>query len=375
MKEITVPIPSRLKNAAVNGHVAGAVDIYDDVLEKDQQTINSEVDQTLTQLSVIDSSPTEGSSNVVSSGGVYDALQEKQDTITTNAQIGMFVVQCTTASDVAAKVVTANNFVLVPMGLVSIWFTNAVNTNDSTLNINDTGAKPIQYMGNPLPAGLIRPYTRVVMFYSGSAYEIVSLGMDKVITPEDEWVDLGLPSGIRWAKCNLDVSKASKFTDNPEDFGSYFSWGNITGHNANNQHVLDPAYTFNFESYALTIGSTIQNTLAPQQDAARVLLGSPWRMPSRTNFRELLDNTIVTEETVNGVAGFLFTSKADANKSIFLPNAGFFKATGYANTTNYWSVSYNKESNYGYALLVDINNVLMVASRSLFWGFPIRPVQ
>ena len=34
----------------------------------------------------------------------------------------------------------------------------------------------------------------------------------------DNWVDLGLPSGLLWATCNVGANS-------PEDYGDYFAWG------------------------------------------------------------------------------------------------------------------------------------------------------
>ncbi len=36
-----------------------------------------------------------------------------------------------------------------------------------------------------------------------------------------EWVDLGLPSGLKWATCNVGAT-------NPWDYGDYYAWGETT---------------------------------------------------------------------------------------------------------------------------------------------------
>ena len=38
-----------------------------------------------------------------------------------------------------------------------------------------------------------------------------------------EYVDLGLPSGLKWAKCNIGAEKES-------DYGLYFQWGDVVGY-------------------------------------------------------------------------------------------------------------------------------------------------
>ena len=40
--EHIINVPGRIRNSAVDGHVAGAEDIFDDTLEKTQAEINSE---------------------------------------------------------------------------------------------------------------------------------------------------------------------------------------------------------------------------------------------------------------------------------------------------------------------------------------------
>ena len=165
-------------------------------------------------------------------------------------------------------------------------------------------------------------------------------------TPDDgsnghEYVDLGLPSGLLWATCNVGAT-------NPEDYGDYFAWGET-----------EPKDTYNWSTYQYCNGSSSTltkycnsssygyngfvdniNTLFPEDDAATANWGGNWRMPTQEEWQELLDNTTVTWTTQNGVNGRLFT--ATNGNSLFLPAAGYrydsslYDAGSYG---NYWSSS------------------------------------
>ena len=133
-------------------------------------------------------------------------------------------------------------------------------------------------------------------------------------TKGHEYVDLGLPSGLKWAKCNIRAETET-------DFGDYFMWGS-TKPNAKT--------TCNWAKNPFNNGSSIyssewlddKDNLKPEYDAATQIMGSDWRMPTRDEIQELLDNTDNEWATINGVNGRKFTSKTDTSKYIFIPAAG-----------------------------------------------------
>ena len=151
-----------------------------------------------------------------------------------------------------------------------------------------------------------------------------------------EWVDLGLPSGTKWATCNVGASK-------PEEYGDYFAWGETTTKS-----------TYNWSTYFDTDdgGKTFKKynifndglgMLKPADDAAAVNWGSGWQMPSEAQIDELYNSSYTTTELmhVNGVYGLKITSKTNGN-SIFLPAAGARSDTSLYNAGsdgNYWSSS------------------------------------
>lgn len=138
-----------------------------------------------------------------------------------------------------------------------------------------------------------------------------------------------MPSGLLWAKCNLGA-------DTPEGYGRYVSWGNIDA------YAEESGYDFSQAVYDETPAATITDNLSLSQDAARVNLGAPWRMPTTTEFKELFDNCTNEWTTLNGVYGRLFTSKVNGN-TIFFPAAGFYNGTSLINRRSggyYWSSTY-----------------------------------
>ena len=143
------------------------------------------------------------------------------------------------------------------------------------------------------------------------------------------FVDLGL--SVRWATMNVGAAKET-------DCGYYFMWGettpNITPSSWQNYKYCDAtAETTNDNAmlnkyYTSTkYGDNPDNktTLDLEDDAARFHMGGDWRMPTRAEIQELLDNTTNEWfENFNGTGrkGYKFTSKADPSKYIFIPASG-----------------------------------------------------
>ena len=158
-----------------------------------------------------------------------------------------------------------------------------------------------------------------------------------------EYVDLGLPSGLKWAKCNVGAEKET-------DAGLYFAWGETTGYTAS-QVGTDKQFSWsdykygnsrsNLTKYNQSDGKTV---LESTDDAASQIMGSDWRMPTMAEFQELSNNTTKEWTQVNGVNGYKFTSNKEGfqNNSIFFPAAGLCSdgSVDYVgNNGNVWSSS------------------------------------
>lgn len=163
-----------------------------------------------------------------------------------------------------------------------------------------------------------------------------------------EWVDLGLPSGLLWATCNLGATS-------PEGYGDYYAWGETTTKDVYdastykyfNGDYYQPTKYCNNSSYGFDGFTDNLTTLEAMDDAAAQKLGAGARMPTRAEWRELIYNTTAEWTRVNGVNGRKFT--ADNGNSIFLPAAGYrygserYIAGIYG---DYWSSSLHADNPY-----------------------------
>ena len=149
---------------------------------------------------------------------------------------------------------------------------------------------------------------------------IISIILDGPPTPpQNDYIDLGLPSGTLWATRNIGANS-------PEEYGDYFAWGETA-----------PKEAYTWETYKWCDGSQTSLTkyctdslsgtlddrteLEPQDDAARVNWGSSWRIPTLEQQRELMSDCSWEWTTSKGVNGYLVTGSN--GNSLFLPAAGY----------------------------------------------------
>lgn len=151
------------------------------------------------------------------------------------------------------------------------------------------------------------------------------------LTSPDDYVDLGLPSGLLWGTKNIGATS-------PTGWGWYFSWGNLDG------HPEGSGYNFSQDVYNATDAASISQDLDASQDAVRAIKGGTWRMPTQYDFAELFNSAYTTNEwtTINGVNGRKVTSKING-KSVFFPAAGNYNGTSLSYRGSigyYWSSSW-----------------------------------
>ena len=185
------------------------------------------------------------------------------------------------------------------------------------------------------------------------------LGKGHAFTPEA--VDLGLPSGMKWASCNMGATK-------PEEYGGYYAWGETE-----EKEVYDWSTYIHCNGIWNTchdLGSDISGT---QYDVAHVKLGGNWCMPTYEDFKELFDNCTKEWTMLNGVKGTRFTSKNNGN-SIFLPAAGNrdSKLSQAGSKGYYWSSTLSDENYARYISVSSENSVNGYSQRGL--GNSVRPV-
>ena len=188
-----------------------------------------------------------------------------------------------------------------------------------------------------------------------------------------EYVDLGLPSGIKWATCNVGA-------DSPEDYGDYFAWGET-----------EPKEKYDWSTYKWCNGSpttqtkyctsssygTVDNKtiLDLADDTANANWGGSWRMPTKAEQDELRNECTWDWTTKNGVNGYTVTGPN--GNSIFLPAAGYRYNSDLSRAGSYgyyWSSSLRAHGSYlAYELHFHSNSVDW-DNNSRGFGLSVRPV-
>jgi len=156
-----------------------------------------------------------------------------------------------------------------------------------------------------------------------------------------DYVDLGLPSGTKWATCNIGASS-------PEDCGSYYAWGETT---------TKTIYTNNNSKYYNKSTESLRNqgvinysgNLTSSYDPASKYWSSTWRMPTFPEMKELVDKCTWIWTTLNGRSGFRVTGPN--GKNIFLPASGWYNSA-YSGTLEY----VNERSEYWTSTIVENSN-------------------
>ena len=194
--------------------------------------------------------------------------------------------------------------------------------------------------------------------------EIIIEGVTYICTPkeevkvEHEFVDLGLPSGRLWATCNIGAEK-------PTDCGDYFACGAVEPYEINNYDTN----IFNDTDAAKL------SEMDDEHDAANVLWGDDWRMPTLTDFAELIDNCTYGSEVIDGITCGVFTSKVN-NQKIVMPAAGDVcgdALSGRGRRGRCWSRSFSSASSAW--LLYFGSSERGVGTDYRYDGFSVRPVR
>lgn len=172
-------------------------------------------------------------------------------------------------------------------------------------------------------------------------------------------IDLGLPSGTKWCCCNVGAST-------PEGYGGYYAWGETNQKNRYTPSNYEHGSYVSIENYQYNnIGSDIAGT---NYDVARVRMGTPWRMPSYGQMKELDRYCFFQETMQNGVNGILVTGPNGGQ--IFLPATGFSYVTKLS-TQKYcflWTSSLYNDGN-AYCMMQTL-----ISYKNREYGIPVRAV-
>ena len=192
-------------------------------------------------------------------------------------------------------------------------------------------------------------YGRVVYDTTNDKISLQNIGGGGRV--EYEYVDLGLPSQLKWAKCNIGAST-------PEEPGLYFQWGDTQGYTDEQIGNREGLKAFRWADYKFSIDGSSSNfskynasdsktVLDPEDDAAHVNMGGNWRIPTFDEYKELCLNTdiylVPTDgEEIKGTAkeqsgsviikwasqtegtweGVKFYKKGDKQTYMFVPTSG-----------------------------------------------------
>ena len=190
-----------------------------------------------------------------------------------------------------------------------LWFMDEYSKVTTTATVNCyTGEVSLTEFGNTVR------YAYAVEGVNGLTAE--TFIYPKYPSTQPEAVDLGLPSGTKWASCDLGSYA-------PEEPGFYYAWGETDqkfGYFANSTKWIH----YNEGSPSFEKYDQNNRILELEDDAAAVHLGGGWQIPSREQVQELINKTTMVETTLNGVKGRLVTGP-NLN-TIFLPYGGYINS-------------------------------------------------
>ena len=199
-----------------------------------------------------------------------------------------------------------------------------------------------------------------------AAIEVTVAGIGAYLNcPDDHHphlIDLGLPSGTKWACCNVGA-------DTPESYGGYYAWGET-----------EEKTDYSWSSYIHCDGSSETchdlggDIAGTEYDVAHVKWGSSWQMPTVDQITELFNNTTHEWTTVDGVDGCKIQSSNGG--TLFFPAAGYRKGAD-TNLLGRYSIFWSSMPSSGdssYRGSLGKNSVQYNGTIWRYYGQSIRPV-
>ena len=188
---------------------------------------------------------------------------------------------------------------------------------------------------------------------------------EKLIYPITQGVFIDLGLSVNWASCNIGASS-------PEKAGNYFSWGEI----AEKDEYTRETYAYRYSHYGYTETMRIANDISgTEYDAATVLKGGKYRMPTKEEMKELIKECKWEFYKINDIDGMKVTGKN--GNSIFIPETGHKNNLSLDNMSFYWTSTAHDYGN-PYSLYISAfpseSKVDLVTYIGAEYGLPIRPV-
>ena len=180
-----------------------------------------------------------------------------------------------------------------------------------------------------------------------------------------EYVDLGLPSKIKWAKCDLGASS-------PEIYGDEYSWGETWTKTTTKYYYFTDIVEGQYTKYD---SRDKRFFLEKEDDVAYLRLGEGWRYPTWNEVQELIDNCTVTESRLNGRLGLMFISKINNNYIFF----NYYSSLAYPKSWLWTSAVVESDPTMAKCLYFERNKetgkiVVKRYDRQRWARLPIRPV-
>lgn len=221
-----------------------------------------------------------------------------------------------------------------------------------SITITDTKNKEVtKTLGNGKTLGINRSQI------TNASFSVKFEGDYKTYHNGHEYVDLGLPSGLKWATCNVGASDMTQT-------GNFYAWGEV-----------ETKTTYNLQTYS----SPAFFSVPKEYDAASLSWGGSWRMPTEEEVRELMENG----EWILRNAGYRVKGTADGytNASILFPFTGSMEDSVLSNTSNgyFWTASSSDKNGLPYVLMLKCDSQTLKYSYDCtyaypYHGFTIRPV-
>lgn len=293
-----------------------------------------------------------------------------------------------------------------------------INTAESDVTLIEEG-NLVKYDGVNVEVSIPKPGDFIYRDADGNIHFLTRESVRTALLPSDwvfvepyyygwedtDLVDMG--TGILWSKRDIDLTQADKLTKTAFQYDkSFCSWGNTFMHNP------ATASTFNYnwgsvnaeepwyegQPYGDTPGAELTASFTPDSgnDAARVNLGAPWRMPTNAEFGSLFSNSdyitadgeVVTAATsitqtaadkrvrVNGIAGLYIRSRKTGNRLFFSCSGyGYGRARNYRGSGGHYCSSTFSSARNARSLYFYSSGVYPQNYSNRYYGFAVRPVQ
>lgn len=221
-----------------------------------------------------------------------------------------------------------------------------------------------------------KTYYYCTYLYNKDGYKygnVLPLNTKNQICPDERhshMVDLGLPSGTKWACCNVGASS-------PSEIGGFYAYGETT-EKTNYDHTTCRLYN---DKLFEAIVNAYEDISGTDYDVAYVQWGSKWCMPSKDLMEELIMNCECVQISYGGTTGSLVIGKN--GNSIFLPAAGFRVGYEHADMNrrgSYWSSTYylrkSDQSEYYFdsPIMLYSKDSLYLYDLSAQLGLSVRPI-